>query len=233
MEQAVPPYLFSFVVGEIVYQEVGLRTKVFVEAIHAVLNAATKEFDLLVLPPSFHYGGTENLRMVFLTPTKLFAFILKTDTPKMEEEMITLQNIMPVELAIKRELEYPKLSEALVAQETESWTIKTPNLYEEVKYLKDEILELESNCNELTDENLELLFKLKESNKDSVVDYNLKDNEGKFGNLIIELKSRVEELKSYCLLKEEEIQSQNCRVKDLEGHKLLSHMNLLIVGLGI
>ncbi|KAI3517188.1 hypothetical protein L1887_16399 [Cichorium endivia] len=113
-----------------------------------------------------------------------------------------------------------KLSEALaapVSKETESRTIETPDLYEEVKSLKDKILELERDCNELTDENLELLYKLKESNKDSEVDDNLKDNEGKFGNLIIELKSRVEELKSDCLLKEEEIQSQNCRVKDLEG----------------
>ncbi|KAI3763671.1 hypothetical protein L2E82_13665 [Cichorium intybus] len=42
---------------------------------------------------------------------KLLAFILETDTPKMEEEMITLQNIMPVELAIKRELEYRKKME--------------------------------------------------------------------------------------------------------------------------
>ncbi|KAI3817702.1 hypothetical protein L1987_11499 [Smallanthus sonchifolius] len=91
MEQPIPPYLFAFSVGEIGCREVGPRTKVFAEAVPAVLDAAAKEFagtedmirvgeklfgeydwerfDLLVLPPSFPYGGMENPRMVFLTPT--------------------------------------------------------------------------------------------------------------------------------------------------------------------
>ncbi|KAK6144874.1 hypothetical protein DH2020_021694 [Rehmannia glutinosa] len=91
MEQPVPPYLFAFAVGELGFREVGPRTKVYSEAVPGVLDAAAREFagteemikvgeglfgpyewerfDLLVLPPSFPYGGMENPRMVFLTPT--------------------------------------------------------------------------------------------------------------------------------------------------------------------
>ncbi|GAB4854896.1 Leucine aminopeptidase [Ancistrocladus abbreviatus] len=91
MEQPIPPYLFAFAVGEIGHREVGPRTRVYAESVPAVLDAAAKEFegtehmirqgeqlfgpydwerfDLLVLPPSFPYGGMENPRMVFLTPT--------------------------------------------------------------------------------------------------------------------------------------------------------------------
>lgn len=91
MEQSVPPYLFAFAVGEIGCREVGPRTKVYAENVPAVLDSAAREFagtedmirqgenlfgsyewerfDLLVLPPSFPYGGMENPRMVFLTPT--------------------------------------------------------------------------------------------------------------------------------------------------------------------
>ncbi|KAI3730964.1 hypothetical protein L1987_62146 [Smallanthus sonchifolius] len=66
-----------------------------------------------------------------------------------------------------------KLSEAAdvpVLKETESGTIETCDLNEEVKALKEKVLELEGDCNELTDENLDLLFKLKESNKDLPTD---------------------------------------------------------------
>ncbi|XP_068668110.1 leucine aminopeptidase [Aristolochia californica] len=91
MNQPIPPYLFAFAVGEIQFREVGPRTKVYAEAVASVLDAAATEFagteemiqqgerlfgpyewerfDLLVLPPSFPYGGMENPRMVFLTPT--------------------------------------------------------------------------------------------------------------------------------------------------------------------
>ncbi|KAL8257774.1 hypothetical protein R6Q59_029815 [Mikania micrantha] len=66
-----------------------------------------------------------------------------------------------------------KLSEAIdvpVLMETESRIIETDDLDEVVKTLKEKILELERDCNELTDENLDLLFKLKESNKDLLTD---------------------------------------------------------------
>nr|XP_043613272.1 leucine aminopeptidase [Erigeron canadensis] len=91
MEQPIPTYLFAFAVGEIGWREVGPRTKVYAESGSEILDAAAKEFagtedmirvgeklfgeydwerfDLLVLPPSFPYGGMENPRMVFLTPT--------------------------------------------------------------------------------------------------------------------------------------------------------------------
>ncbi|XP_010032239.2 leucine aminopeptidase [Eucalyptus grandis] len=91
MEQPIPPYLFAFAVGELGFRDVGPRTRVYSEAAPAVLEAAATEFagtedmirqgerlfgdyewerfDLLVLPPSFPYGGMENPRMVFLTPT--------------------------------------------------------------------------------------------------------------------------------------------------------------------
>lgn len=91
MDQPVPPYLFAFAVGEIGFREVGPRTRVYAESVPLVLESAAREFagtedmirvgeklfggydwerfDLLVLPPSFPYGGMENPRMVFLTPT--------------------------------------------------------------------------------------------------------------------------------------------------------------------
>ncbi|KAJ0243434.1 Leucine aminopeptidase [Hirschfeldia incana] len=92
MEQPIPSYLFAFAVGELGFREVGPRTRVYAEsAAGEVLDAAALEFagteemikqgemlfgdyewerfDLLVLPPSFPYGGMENPRMVFLTPT--------------------------------------------------------------------------------------------------------------------------------------------------------------------
>uniref|UniRef100_A0A2N9I4F0 Peptidase M1 membrane alanine aminopeptidase domain-containing protein n=1 Tax=Fagus sylvatica TaxID=28930 RepID=A0A2N9I4F0_FAGSY len=79
MEQPVPTYLFAFAVGELGFREVGPRTRVYAEAGGYVLDDAAKEFagteemirqgerlfgpydwerfNLLVLPPSFPYGG--------------------------------------------------------------------------------------------------------------------------------------------------------------------------------
>ncbi|KAM7270313.1 hypothetical protein ACFE04_029527 [Oxalis oulophora] len=91
MNQPIPPYLFALAVGELGCREVGPRTRVYAEAAQEVLDSSAREFagteemirqgerlfgsyewerfDLLVLPPSFPYGGMENPRMVFLTPT--------------------------------------------------------------------------------------------------------------------------------------------------------------------
>ncbi|KAE8711079.1 Leukotriene A-4 hydrolase-like protein [Hibiscus syriacus] len=91
MNHPIPPYLFAFAVGELGSREVGPRTTIYAEAVDSLLDAAAKEFagteemiiqgeklfgkypwerfDLLVLPPSFPYGGMENPMMVFLTPT--------------------------------------------------------------------------------------------------------------------------------------------------------------------
>ncbi|XP_078430070.1 peptidase M1 family protein [Wolffia australiana] len=91
MVQPVPPYLFAFAAGEIRRREVGPRSCVYAEGTAETVAAAAAEFagvedmivagealfgeyqwerfDLLVLPPSFPYGGMENPRMTFLTPT--------------------------------------------------------------------------------------------------------------------------------------------------------------------
>lgn len=89
MPQAIPSYLFALAVGHIASERVGKRCTVFAEP--EMLAAAAWEFaetdklieeaeklfgpylwetfDLLVLPPSFPYGGMENPRLTFLTPT--------------------------------------------------------------------------------------------------------------------------------------------------------------------
>lgn len=89
MTQPIPSYLITIAIGDIARREIGPRTAVFAEP--SVVDAAAKEFadlekmlvaaeslygpyrwdryDLLVLPPSFPYGGMENPRLTFLTPT--------------------------------------------------------------------------------------------------------------------------------------------------------------------
>ncbi|KAK7390721.1 hypothetical protein VNO78_18752 [Psophocarpus tetragonolobus] len=91
MDHPIPPYLFAFAVGQLGNRVVGPRTRVYSEDSPSLLDSAAAEFsgteyliregeklfgsyewerfDLLVLPPSFPYGGMENPRMVFLTPT--------------------------------------------------------------------------------------------------------------------------------------------------------------------
>ena len=89
LTQPVPPYLIALAVGDIAFQSLGPRTGVYTEP--SVLPAAAREFgeleqmvtsaeallgpyrwdryDLLVLPPSFPFGGMENPRLTFATPT--------------------------------------------------------------------------------------------------------------------------------------------------------------------
>jgi aminopeptidase N len=89
MPQPIPPYLFALAVGEIAKKDVGPRTAVYAEP--AVVEKAAWEFaemekmvaaaerlygpyawgrwDVLVLPPSFPFGGMENPRLTFATPT--------------------------------------------------------------------------------------------------------------------------------------------------------------------
>jgi aminopeptidase N len=91
MPQPIPPYLLALAVGRLESRELGPRSRVFAEPV--TVEAAAHEFaeteamiataerlfgpydwdryDLLVLPPSFPYGGMENPRMTFLTPTLL------------------------------------------------------------------------------------------------------------------------------------------------------------------
>ncbi len=89
MPQPIPSYLIALAVGDIEFRAIGPRTGVYAE--RSVIQAAAKEFedtekmlvrtealfgpyhwgryDLLILPPSFPYGGMENPRLTFATPT--------------------------------------------------------------------------------------------------------------------------------------------------------------------
>jgi aminopeptidase N len=89
MERPVAPYLIAIAIGDIAFRELGPRTGVYTEP--AGLDAAAAEFadlenmmraaeslygeylwgryDVLVLPPSFPFGGMENPRLTFATPT--------------------------------------------------------------------------------------------------------------------------------------------------------------------
>ena len=91
LDKAVPPYLMAIAVGDLAFRPLGSRTGVFSEP--SVVERAAKEFvdlermveaaerlygpyrwgryDLLVLPPSFPFGGMENPCLTFATPTIL------------------------------------------------------------------------------------------------------------------------------------------------------------------
>jgi leukotriene A-4 hydrolase/aminopeptidase len=89
MKQPIPSYLIALAVGDIAFRPMGKRTGVYAEP--SVVDKAAWEFadtekmvevaerlygpyrwgryDLLVLPPSFPFGGMENPRLTFATPT--------------------------------------------------------------------------------------------------------------------------------------------------------------------
>lgn len=91
MPQPIPSYLLALAVGDLEFRAIGPRTGVYAEP--AVVEKAAWEFadteimmavaeqlygpyrwgryDLLILPPSFPFGGMENPRLTFLTPTVL------------------------------------------------------------------------------------------------------------------------------------------------------------------
>lgn len=91
MPQVIPPYLLAFAVGDLVSKDLSPRSRVWAEPgqveaaawefadVERHLDAAEslfgaydwERFDLLVMPPSFPYGGMENPRLTFLTPTLL------------------------------------------------------------------------------------------------------------------------------------------------------------------
>jgi leukotriene-A4 hydrolase len=88
MPQPIPSYLFALAVGNLTFRELGPRCGIFSEP--EIIDAAAWEFaenetkiieaeklfgpyvweryDILVLPPSFPYGGMENPRLTFLSP---------------------------------------------------------------------------------------------------------------------------------------------------------------------
>jgi len=89
MNQPIPSYLLALAVGDLAYKPISDRCGIFAEPV--VLDKAVWEFadtekmiqraealygpyrweryDLLVLPPSFPFGGMENPRLTFVTPT--------------------------------------------------------------------------------------------------------------------------------------------------------------------
>jgi leukotriene-A4 hydrolase len=89
MTHPVAPYLIALAAGDIAFRSLGPRTGVWTEP--AMLDAAASElrdteamvaaaerlygryrwgrYDMIVLPPSFPYGGMENPTLTFLTPT--------------------------------------------------------------------------------------------------------------------------------------------------------------------
>ncbi len=89
MDHPVAPYLIAIAAGDLVFKPLGNRTGVWTEP--ATMQAAAAElsdtekmvdsaealygpyrwgrYDVLVLPPSFPYGGMENPNLTFLTPT--------------------------------------------------------------------------------------------------------------------------------------------------------------------
>ena len=89
MDKPVAPYLIAIAAGDIAFRELGPRTGVWTEP--SMLDAAAAEladtekmveaaerlygpyrwdrYDMIVLPPSFPYGGMENPTLTFLTPT--------------------------------------------------------------------------------------------------------------------------------------------------------------------
>lgn len=91
MPQAIPSYLLALSVGDLAFRSMGERTGVYAEP--SVVESAAWEFaeteqmidvaeelygpyrwgrfDILVLPPSFPFGGMENPRLTFATPTIL------------------------------------------------------------------------------------------------------------------------------------------------------------------
>ncbi|QLE86308.1 M1 family metallopeptidase [Shewanella sp. Scap07] len=89
MEKPMPTHLLAIAVGDLHFGGIGARTGVYAEP--EVLSAALAEFedtedmvvtaesllgpypwgryDMIVLPPSFPFGGMENPRLAFITPT--------------------------------------------------------------------------------------------------------------------------------------------------------------------
>lgn len=91
MPQPIPPYLLAFAVGELASRDLSPRCRVWAEPgvvdaaafefgeVEAMMTAAEAlfgpydwdRFDVLTMPPSFPYGGMENPRLTFVTPSLL------------------------------------------------------------------------------------------------------------------------------------------------------------------
>jgi len=89
MEQPIPAYLMAMAVGDIDFKSVSERTGVYAEPsvtadaayefanMDSMLTASKAlygkykwdRYDIIILPPSFPFGGMENPRLSFITPT--------------------------------------------------------------------------------------------------------------------------------------------------------------------
>lgn len=91
MDKPVAPYLIALAVGDLAFESLGPRSGVYAEP--SMVKAAAAEladtekmitaaeelygpyrwgrYDMIVLPPSFPFGGMENPRLTFLTPTMI------------------------------------------------------------------------------------------------------------------------------------------------------------------
>lgn len=89
MKQSISPYLIALAVGELSFQSIDERTGVYAEPsmiescaneladMGKMVDEAEKlygqydwdRYDVIVLPPSFPFGGMENPRLTFATPT--------------------------------------------------------------------------------------------------------------------------------------------------------------------
>src|SRR5215470_14685864 len=89
MPQPIPSYLVSFAIGELAFKATGPRSGVWAEP--GLLDAAAREFsdmeqmlvavesvygpyrwdryDVLIMPPAMPFGGVENPRLTFMSPT--------------------------------------------------------------------------------------------------------------------------------------------------------------------
>lgn len=90
-DHPIPSYLMALAVGDFAFRPIGPRSGVYAEPsvvtgaawefaeVEAMIDAAEKlygpyrwgRYDMLVLPPSFPFGGMENPNLTFLTPTVL------------------------------------------------------------------------------------------------------------------------------------------------------------------
>jgi leukotriene-A4 hydrolase len=91
MKQAIPSYLLALAVGDLEFRKIGPRAGIYAEPKLAARAAAEfseleemmraaegvygpyrwGRYDVLVMPPSFPYGGMENPRLTFASPTVL------------------------------------------------------------------------------------------------------------------------------------------------------------------
>lgn len=89
MRQPIPSYLMAIAIGRLAFQPISERAGVYAEperlaaAVHEFADTGRMiqvaeslygdyrwgRYDLLILPPSFPYGGMENPRLSFITPT--------------------------------------------------------------------------------------------------------------------------------------------------------------------